>query len=222
MLPSGMVDYRKFRLRLLNTPAFSHLKLILFWPLFGLAFFLVERVLPMEYHVIHCALDDLIPFWEWMIVPYLFWFVFLAGMLLYALLFDPESFRKAMWFIILTFGATIVIYLIYPSAQELRPASFERDNFITRFMVDFYAFDTNTNVCPSLHVTGAVAVLACAWHMPRLQTVGWRVAFSVATFLISVSTVFIKQHSVIDLIAAVVLCAIVWPLVYCRKKKAIV
>lgn len=31
-------DYRQFRLRKLNTPEFSHIKLLLFWPVFGLAF----------------------------------------------------------------------------------------------------------------------------------------------------------------------------------------
>ena len=29
------VDYRKFRLKYLNTPEFSHVKLLLFWPIFG-------------------------------------------------------------------------------------------------------------------------------------------------------------------------------------------
>ena len=38
------VDYRKFRLKYLNTPEFSHVKLLLFWPVFGLLFAFVERV----------------------------------------------------------------------------------------------------------------------------------------------------------------------------------
>ena len=37
-------DYRQFRLRKLNTPEFSHIKLLLFWPVFGLAFLALERV----------------------------------------------------------------------------------------------------------------------------------------------------------------------------------
>ena len=81
---------------------------------------------------------------------------------LYLLLFDTAGFRKFMWFIILTYTATCIIYLIYPSQQELRPETFRRDNLLTRFMTWFYAFDTNTNVCPSLHVIGSLAVLAAA------------------------------------------------------------
>ena len=39
-------DYRQFRLRKLNTPEFSHIKLLLFWPVFGLAFLALERFRP--------------------------------------------------------------------------------------------------------------------------------------------------------------------------------
>ncbi|MFR0799191.1 MAG: hypothetical protein ACLSHJ_10985 [Oscillospiraceae bacterium] len=41
-------DYRQFRLRKLNTPEFSHIKLLLFWPVFGLAFLALERFRPMR------------------------------------------------------------------------------------------------------------------------------------------------------------------------------
>ena len=70
-------DYRQFRLRKLNTPEFSHIKLLLFWPVFGLAFLALERFRPhAAYHVMHCALDDAIPFSEWALIPYLLWFVY--------------------------------------------------------------------------------------------------------------------------------------------------
>lgn len=29
------VDYRQFRFKKMNTPEFSHVKLLLFWPFFG-------------------------------------------------------------------------------------------------------------------------------------------------------------------------------------------
>lgn len=38
MQKKAMVDYRKFRLSKINTPEFSHLKMLIFWPLFGLMF----------------------------------------------------------------------------------------------------------------------------------------------------------------------------------------
>lgn len=60
------MDYRQFRFKKMNTPEFSHVKLLLFWPFFGLMFMFLERFQPeRHYYVVHCALDDLIPFWEW-------------------------------------------------------------------------------------------------------------------------------------------------------------
>ena len=34
------VNYREFRIHKLNTPEFSHVRLLLYWPIFGLLFFL--------------------------------------------------------------------------------------------------------------------------------------------------------------------------------------
>lgn len=200
-----------------NAETVRCLKLLLYWPLFGLLFFAAERLYtPASYHLMHCALDDLIPFCEWFLIPYLFWFVFLAGMHLYTLLRDPHAFRRMMRFIILTYSAALLVFFLFPTAQTLRPAVFPRDDLLTRLTAAFYAFDTSTNVCPSLHVVGSLAVLFAAWDCPRFQTRSWRLAFAVSAGLISISTVFLKQHSVLDLLAALLLCMVAYRVVYRR------
>lgn len=205
---TGWVDYRRFRFSKLNTPEFSHLKYLAFWPAFGLVFLTVERLWVRDsYYPVHCALDDLIPFCEFFLVPYLFWFVYLVGYHIYALLFDTESFKKLMRFIMVSYSAAVVIYILFPNCQQLRPASFARDNVFTRFLAGFYQFDTNTNVCPSIHVIGSLAVMSAAWNSRRFSTPGRRAVFAVLAALICVSTVFLKQHSVLDLLAALPICA---------------
>lgn len=208
------VDYRQFRWSKRNTPEFSHLKLLLFWPLFGLLFALAERGgLPLTYHPVYVPVDDRIPFCEYFLPFYLFWFLFLSGMVVYTLFFDIPAFRKMMWFTILAYSATMLIYFLYPTCQELRPTEFARDNAFTRFIRWFYVFDTNTNVCPSLHVVGSFSAVVGAWYSRRFSTPGWRAAFLLAAALICVSTVFLKQHSVVDVLAALPLCAAAWGLV---------
>ena len=86
----------------------------------------------------------------------------------------------------------------------------------TRFMAGFYQFDTNTNVCPSIHVIGSVAVMVCAWHSKHFSTPLWRTLFTITAVLISISTVFLKQHSIIDVAAALPICLIAYLLVYRR------
>lgn len=210
-----MVDYRRLRPSNLTSPEYRHVLLLLFWIAFGLCFAAVERLIPRTvWHPVRCPLDDQIPFCEWFFIPYMFWFVFLVGMHLYLLLFDIPAFRRFMYFIMVTYTVTMVIYLVYPTCQELRPAEFSRDNFLTRFAAGFYRFDTNTNVCPSLHCVGSMAVAFAAWDTKRFQTPLWRTAFMVTALLISVSTVFVKQHSVLDVLWAWLLCAAAYALVY--------
>ena len=204
-----MIDYRRLRPHNLRSPEFRHLVLLIYWAFYGLAFLSVERLIPRQvYHPVWCPLDDRIPFCEWFMIPYMFWFVFLVGMHLYLLLEDVPAFRKMMYFIMLTYSATILVYLVYPTCQELRPAVFPRDNFLTRFTANFYDFDTNTNVCPSLHCVGSMAVVYGAWSCPKLRK--FRFVFLAVGLLISVSTVFVKQHSIIDVFWGLTFSAAGW------------
>ena len=212
------MDYRNFRLSKLNTDEFRHVKLLLFWPLFGIMFSFVERFYNVgSYYVMHCAFDDAIPFCEWFLIPYLFWFVYLIGTLVYTFFFDVPAFKRMMRFIICTYTITMVIYLLFPTCQNLRPEVFPRNNALTRFIGWFYTFDTNTNVCPSLHVIGSAAALFALRDGPRLRKQAWWQAASVLLALcISLSTVFMKQHSILDVLCALPVCALGWWLCYGR------
>ncbi len=217
-MKSPVTDYRNFRLSKINEPEFRHVKLLLYWPLYGLAFLFVERFYqPQGYYVMHCALDDWIPFNELFLIPYLLWFVFLIGMLAYTFFRDTDCFTRMMKFIILTYSACMLIYLVFPNCQHLRPQQFPRDNLLSRLMGWIYQFDTNTNVCPSMHVIGSLAVMFAAWHTPAFRK-GWRRhAFNLTAILICVSTLFVKQHSVLDVLAALPVCAVAYPICFsCR------
>lgn len=213
-----MVDYKSFRLNKLNTPEFEHMKLLLFWPFFGLAFLLLERFLDLDFHAVSCSIDYKIPFAEYFVIPYLFWFVFLIGMLVYSFFYDIPTFKKYMNFIICTYTITLIIYIIYPTKQELRPEVFERNNIFTHIVAFLYGFDTNTNVCPSMHVLGSFAVYFAARGSEKFSSFAWRAVFLVCAVLISISTVFLKQHSVVDIVTALVLCAAVYPFVFGKVK----
>lgn len=212
-------NYRNFRLNKLNTPEFRHVWLLLFWPAFGIIFYSLERFIPLDFKPIYCPLDDMIPFNEFFLIPYLYWFIFIFWIIIYSFFFDVPTFKKYMYYLMVTYTITCIIYILYPNKQELRPTEFVRDNFFVTFMKGFYKFDTNTNVCPSLHVVGSFAVAFAAWNSKRYSTVFWRIFFMVSAVWISSSTVFLKQHSIIDVIVALILCFAAYPIVFMRKKK---
>lgn len=214
-----IVDYRKVRWNNLYRDEYKHLKLLTFWPIFGLLFLFVERFYPAkEYYTVYCPLDSKIPFCEIFLIPYLFWFLYLVGIHLYTLLYDIDAFRKLMSYIMITYSVTIVIYLLFPTCQDLRPLAFERENLFTGFLDGFYQFDTNTNVCPSLHVIGSLAVMFTAFQCKGLQATGWKLFFGITTFLICISTVFLKQHSVIDIVTALPVCIIAYFISFGKRK----
>lgn len=197
-----MIDYRDFKINKLKTKEFSHMLFLLYWPLYGLMFLWIERFSSFEHHYMHCFLDDLIPFCEIFIIPYYFWFVYLIGMLVYTFFFDTKCFSRLMVYIICTYTTAIAIYIIYPNAQNLRPDTFLRDNVFTRIVRFLYSFDTNTNVCPSIHVLGSMAVFFASLNTEKFKTKLWKAIFFICAVLISVSTVFLKQHSVLDILVA--------------------
>ena len=198
-----VVDYREFRFSRLNTPQFSHMKLAIGgWLFYFTFYFLTENLIPAEVcHPMHCALDDLIPFCEYFAVFYVFWYALVFGSLIYTLLYDIDSFTKLSRFILITQVIAMTIYILYPSRQDLRPEVFVRDNFLTRLMAFIYSFDTSTGVCPSLHVAYSMGILSVALKKKELKSV-WKVLLVFVVVMICLATAFVKQHSMVDVFAA--------------------
>lgn len=209
-----VIDYRQFRLSKLNDPQFSHLKLLFGWVGYFVLYFLTENLIPAEAcYPVHCWLDDVIPFCELFVIPYVFWYGLIVFSLLHFMLYDPSSFRKLMTFIIVTQVTAMVIYIVFPTRQDLRPDEFLRDNLLTRIMGLIYTFDTNTGVCPSLHVAYSIGIASVWWKKEDVKK-GWKWFVVAAAVLISISTAFVKQHSVVDIFAALPVCLLAEGIVY--------
>lgn len=213
-----VVDYRDFRLSKLNDPRFSHLKLLSGWVVYLLFYVLTENLIPEENcHPVHCFLDDLIPFNEWFIIPYVTWYVLIVGSLLYFLLYDVENFKNLQKYIIITQAVAMTVYILFPNRQDLRPETFLRDNPLTRLVGLIYSVDTNTGVCPSLHAAYSLGI-ASAWMREKNAAPLWKGFIAALTALICVSVTFVKQHSAVDVLAALPVCLLAEWIVFGRKR----
>lgn len=221
-LKKTVVDYRKIRLNNINSDEFKHVwLLIIFWAVFAALFAVEERIFTFDnyYHPVHCFLDDIIPFNEWFIIPYMYWFVFVTGMFVYTMLYDIRIYKRFQYYMAITYLSALIIYLIYPTEQLLRPAEFERNNILTWIVGQVYSSDTSTNVCPSIHVMGACAVWSASMYIDRFRKIGWQIFYGITTILICMSTVFMKQHSVIDVFCALPVCAIAHYICFVRPAR---
>ena len=216
-MKTPVVDYRKLRLSNITSPEYRHVLLLGGWIAYFALYFLTENLIPYENcHEVHCALDDKIPFCELFVVPYLLWFLLVAGSLLYFFLYDVPSFRRLSIYIMITQAGAMLVYIIWPSIQLLRPETMPRDNFFTWVLAFVYRFDTPTGVLPSLHAAYSIAILSVFWH--RKETaLWWRILLPIFVALIIAATFFAKQHSVLDALAALPLCLIGEALIYWFK-----
>lgn len=213
-----MVNYRNLRWHNRNSEEFRHLKLLLYWLVYGILFYLLEAVWqPDSYFSVQCFIDDYIPFCEAFVIPYIFWFVYLIGIHLYTLLYDVPAFKKLMRFIIISYSISLIIFFLFPNQQDLRLDHFERSNALTDFVSFIYQVDSNTNVCPSLHVVGSLAVWFTARETKLYQDGTWKIFFQGTTPMICFSTVFLKQHSIIDVIAGYAVGYLTYKLVFSSK-----
>ncbi|MCR5674165.1 MAG: phosphatase PAP2 family protein [Lachnospiraceae bacterium] len=191
-------------------PAFIYLFIYMRW------FNLLEDARPARYAVMHTALDDRIPFVEIFVVPYYIWFFYVILTLAFLLfLRHSEDYYKALIF--MCFGMTVflVFSTIVPTMQPLRPAVMPRDNAFTRLIAHLYRTDTPTNVFPSIHVYNSIACMIALCRAKVLDGHKMiRAGACVLSVSIILSTMFIKQHSVIDVAGAFVLAFIAYRIVY--------
>lgn len=192
--------------------------MIIFGTLYlGIFFFIEAREVPV--HIIHTAFDDLIPFCEYFIVPYVIWYFYVAGTLIYLGLFQKDlgeydRFVKNMALGILTF---VVVSFLYPNGQDLRP-SFPSDNPFRWAVNLLYTIDTPTNILPSLHVFASVACDMALFRDERIKkrpSLRW--TSHILMFLIILSTMFLKQHSIVDVSVGLLCNFIFYPLCYSRE-----
>ncbi len=197
-----VVDYSRLRPSNINSPEYRHLLWLLGWVVYFIFYFLTENLIPAENcYPVHCFLDDVIPFSEWFVIPYVGWYFLIVVSLLYFALYNPQNFKNLQKFIMITQIVAMAAYIIFPTRQDLRPTEFVNDNILTDIVKYLYAFDTNTGVCPSLHVAYSLGI-ASTWMKEKSASKWVKALIVLLCALICISVSFVKQHSVVDIFAA--------------------
>ena len=194
---------RNWRLR--HPMGFMALYLV-FYLLF---FFTLERVNRVPEFWVHCALDDVIPFCKYAIVPYCLWYFWIPGTLL---LFLRRAPRLEFWRLCMPLFTGMTLALVFcalvPNGLALRPAVVQGGDVFARTVRLLYRSDTSTNVCPSIHVFNSVTVLLAYLRSSLFRAPGRRWVRAAAALLcgsIVLSTMLLKQHSLIDVVFGLLL-----------------
>ena len=192
-----------------------HILPMLFYMAIYLAwFYYVENRPVVSYTEIHMNIDDKIPFMEIFIIPYLFWFGFVAVMVIYLFFTDKKGYFRACAFLVIGMTVFLIISTVFPNQQHLRPTVMPRDNIFSRMVSGLYKTDTPTNLWPSIHVYNSLAVYIAAVHDKRIgNSKILRRIVGIISVLIIMSTLFLKQHSMFDVLTAFAMAVVVYALV---------
>ena len=196
---------------------YKHSLLLLYLFLYMPWFSYLEQTVTKHFHVIHMQIDDKIPFIEYFIVPYLLWFAYVAVAVLYFLLKNKHEFYRLCAFLFVGMTLFLVISTVYPNGHYLRPAVFERDNIFVDMVKGLYLADTPTNLLPSIHVYNSIGVNIAIWRCQDFKKKKL-IRYGSAILMVSIvlSTMFLKQHSVFDVITGIVLSIFMYTVVYTR------
>lgn len=181
-----------------------------------MAFFYLERR-DVAVHEIDFGIDAYIPFCEVFIIPYLLWFAYVAFTVVFLGIRDKEESERLVAFLMAGMTIFIVVSAVFPNGHNLRPKVFARDNIFIDMIRHLYAADTPTNILPSIHVYNSVAIMIAVWRSKCFA--GHSIIKSSMLALgvsIICSTVLIKQHSMLDVLLALLLSALMYSVCYKR------
>lgn len=178
-------------------------------------FFYLERTVTRGYTVMHIALDDKIPFNEYFIIPYLLWFVYVAGALVYFFFTNKQDYYRLCIFLFTGMTIFLLICTFFPNGTDLRTVVDPQKNFCSWLVSVLHQADTSTNVFPSIHAFNSLGVHFAVMNSKALKDkklVRW--GSFVLMVAICLSTMFLKQHSAVDVLGAIIMAYVMYPFVY--------
>jgi len=175
-------------------------KYIIFPPVFQTALFMIVKIFQHDIHNVNLYIDDKIPFLSFFVSFYVIWYVLLI--LIPVLLYkkDYDKLREYAYVYCVCGLISTFIFLLFPTT--ITRAIIVDDSIPNKVVEYIYKFDNPPLNCfPSLH-----ALESMLW----IFYVGFNKKYSkitriIITFIcvgIILSTLFIKQHSIIDIFGA--------------------
>lgn len=184
-----------------------------YWIFYLIYFFALEQLAVPAYYL-HCPLDDMIPFMPIFIIPYAMWFPMLVISQAYFLFRSKHEFQNLCFFMFTGMTISLLIYTFLPNGLQLRVQEYP-NTFFGQIVALLQGIDSPTNVCPSIHVASTLAIhIAVLRYQNFSHPRAVKITTTIISILIILSTMFLKQHSFIDVIAGILLTLLLYPITY--------
>ncbi|MCL6573539.1 MAG: phosphatase PAP2 family protein, partial [Bacillus sp. (in: Bacteria)] len=153
------------------------------------------------------SIDQAIPFLPIFILPYILWYAYIFCYLVYFCLKDTKVYLKTLALIVV---AELICFLVYFFFQTTvpRPTIIGND-FLNTLVQWIYSKDRPYNCFPSIHVLTTFAIMLASLHIKNKHLFN-TICIHVSGTLIIISTLFIKQHVIFDLVVSIFLVTILY------------
>ena len=189
---------------------FPYLLLLLVMPVLGFIYTILNEN-PRRASQIPLPIDQEIPFVTAFVVPYIIWYAFILGYLVYFCFKDTDVYIKTLITIVIGELICFVIYFFFQTTVP-RP-TIEGNGFFVMLVKYIYAHDQPVNCFPSIHVLTTYAIMLASFHIKNKHK--WNTYFiHTMGSLIILSTLFIKQHVILDMVASMFLVAFIYGTVF--------
>ena len=188
----------------------QYLLFLLVFPILGLIYKLLNTN-PRDAQILSTKLDASIPFIPVFILPYIFWYAFIIGYLVYFWYKDTTVYLKTLSVIV--FGE-IVCFIVYFFFQTTVPRPMLYGEGILIDLVSMiYSHDQPYNAFPSIHVLTTFAIILGNLDI-RNKHLFHSLFVPVMGSLIIISTLFVKQHYILDMFASMFLTSFIYGIVF--------
>ncbi len=197
---------------------YSHAWTLLYGVVYLVWWIMLNNLNADRFEPIHIALDDRIPFCEWFIIPYYLWFPYILLVIAYFFFFaERREYYQLTGFLFIGMTIALITYTVWPNGIDFRPDldALGRDNVLIGLTRFIYANDPSINCCPSIHCFNSIGVCIAINRCSLLRNCRLlRIGSCVLSLSICLSTVFVKQHSAVDVFWAFGLAAVMYAAAY--------
>jgi membrane-associated phospholipid phosphatase len=154
--------------------------------------------------------DEWIPFVDVFIIPYIIWYPFIFLTLAYICWKDRLTYWKVLSTMLVSMLVCYFIYFVFQTHVP-RP-EINGEGIFTMLVKMIYANDEPYNAFPSIHSLTSFLMLYGIMKTKNInKTIGSLI--SITAILIIISTLFVKQHVILDAISAILLGYVVYQVV---------
>jgi membrane-associated phospholipid phosphatase len=180
---------------------FKPLTLLLVIPIMNLTYVLINKLSPTGYNIT-LPIDNKLPFLPIFIIPYIIWYLFIPLSFFIFCLKDKKTYFKTM---LIYVSGCIIASIVFLTFQTTVPRTqVEGSGVLINIIKMIYANDNPVNCLPSLHVFTSYLIIRVITKS-KLASLKVNLTTYIIASLIILSTLFTKQHAVLDVLSGMVL-----------------